>query len=220
MTTNSDALNDLLNEAGQNAEEPDSADWTQASEPTPTPPETPTEAPTVHGQAAIDEAREELTPVPARPSTSPVSKSESTDVDTASAIIRILDALRSLETVERDVATHLVAQGSSLDSEAETVLAVMAAPATLVRTIRALLEARDLEPVERAFFLMKLERSAARNMATLVSAFRNEVEQPSDHIELARVLVSEIGELASEDVSHVEATESLFRAFEGSADSK
>ena len=219
MTTNSGALEDLLNEAGQNVEEPDGADWTQGPS-SPATPQTPAEAPTVHGQAAIDEAREELSPVPTRPSASPAVKPETTDVDTASAIIRILDALRSLESVERDVATHLVAQGKSLDSEAEVVLGVMAAPVTLVRTIRALLEARDLEPVERAFFLMKLERSAARNMATLVSAFRNDVQQPGDHIELARVLVTEIGELASEDVSHVEATESLFRAFEGSADSK
>lgn len=220
MTTNQSPLDDLLNEAGANAEESD-AGWTTPSSSGPTPPEPETpQNDAQNGQVAVDEAREELNHVPARPSAAPAQGTERTDVDTASAIIRILDALRDLESVERDVATHLVAQGKELANEAETVLAVMAAPYSLVKTIRALLEARDLEPVERAFFLMKLDRSAARNMATLVSAFRNDVEQPSDHIELARVLVFEIGELESDDVSHVNATEGLFSAYEGGADSK
>lgn len=219
MTTNSSSLDDLLNEAGSNAEASDTG-WT---EPAPSPSPAEVEAPqpdASNGQAAVDEARGELNRVPARPASAPTQGADRTDVDTASAIIRILDALRALESVERDVAVHLVAQGKDLGDEAQTVLAVMAAPLSLVKTIRALLEARDLEPVERAFFLMKLDRSAARNMATLVSAFRNDVEQPADHIELARVLVFEIGELANDDISHVNATESLFAAYEGGADSK
>lgn len=222
MTTNESSLESLLNEAGGQAEDADD-NWTQPAPEV----EEPTTVETVeNGQAAIDEARNEETrreeeaSVPVRPRSAPTAKADLTDVDTASAIIRILDALRALDTTERKIATELVSQGRELTTEADTVLSVMSAPGSLIKTIRSLLEARDLEPVERAFYLMKLERASARNMATLVSAFRNDLTANNDHIELARTLVSEIDELEEDDINNVRATESLFSAYEGSADSK
>lgn len=221
MTTDSNGLEAMLQEAGSNSEN----DWEQndpTTEEQAQVPEEPTAPPTVQGQVAVDEAREEFSAPRVRPNGASSSQPVATDVETASSIIRVLDALRSLDSVKRDVATHLVAQGKEITTEADTVLAVMSAPSNLVRTVRALLEARSLDPVDRAFFLVKLERPAARNMATLVSAFRNDVELPSDHIELARVLVVEIGELTEDDIDNVEATESLFAAYEneGGADSQ
>lgn len=216
MTDNHTSLDDMLNEAGGNAEvDPTANGWEQEA---PTPPEPVYDEPAVEEPVAQPEAEEVFTPP--RPVSSPVNTNVETE--TALTIIRVLDALRSLETVQREVATQLIAQGNELNNEADTVLAVMNAPKMLVTTIRSLLEARANEPVERAFYIMKLDRSVARNMAILVSSFlesdRSSTTQ-HDHIELARALVSEVEDLSSDNIDHIEATESLFRAFEGSNES-
>mgnify|MGYP000968440836 CR=1 FL=1 len=215
MTDNHTSLDAMLNEAGGNAEvDPAASGWEQEA-----PPEPVYDEPAVEETAVPMEESEVFTPP--RPVTSPVNTNVETE--TASTIIRVLDALRNLETVQREVATQLIAQGRDLNNEADTVLAVMNAPKMLVTTIRSLLEARANEPVERAFYIMKLERSVARNMAILVSSFlesdRSSTTQ-HDHIELARALVSEVEDLSSDNIDHIEATESLFRAFEGSTENE
>lgn len=218
MTDNHTSLDDMLNEAGGNAEvDPATSGWEQEAT---TPPEPVYEEPAVEEEPAAPLEESEVF-TPPKPVRNPANTNVETE--TASTIIRVLDALRSLETVQREVATQLIAQGQDLNSEADTVLAVMNAPKMLVTTIRSLLEARSNEPVERAFYIMKLDRSVARNMAILVSSFlesdRSSTTQ-HDHIELARALVSEVEDLSSDNIDHIEATESLFRAFEGSTENE
>lgn len=147
-------------------------------------------------------------------------KSENTPVETntdevqhAGRVVRIIDALRDLDNSDRDVAMQLIAQ-DSVDTEAESIISVLHVDPMLGKTLNALEEAKDLDQVQRAFYIMRTDRKVSQNLVSICRAFLQEEDgaRLSDHIDLAEKLVTLVEDLSMEHMQYVAATQSLLKA--------
>lgn len=146
--------------------------------------------------------------------------SESDDVKRAERVIRVLDAIRDLDGETREVARQIITNSDEqLSSEGEFVVKIFNAPLMLSKTMTALKEAKDLEPVDRAFYLIELGNKTIHNLASLVEAFQEEetteIADAKQHRNgLPRVLVTEIERISPRNMGYIEATESLLQSAE------
>jgi hypothetical protein len=137
------------------------------------------------------------------------------DEDFLATAIRVLDSYRALDRDVQKVVSQFVTSGERVfESEAELIIAVLQVDRTLGITMRALRDAKGLDPMERAFYIMELDISILKSLGDLISIFTGStlIFVPGETISFARSLVKEIEQLDSRSISYVEATESVLAA--------
>lgn len=145
-----------------------------------------------------------------------VSVPKNASVEQVAQIIRILDAYRQLNSEEKTVASQFITVGETLDNEEEFVVSVLNVDPMLTKTMKALKEAKDRDPVDRAFFVVDLERNLLKNLGNLVSVFTgDEISNDQSHNQYSRQVVKNIEQLDNKDMSFVSATETVLTAAEG-----
>lgn len=128
-------------------------------------------------------------------------------------IIAILDVYRGLPSMNRNVVNMFLTRGKDVSSEAEAVVHVLNADKLLIDSIKALHDAKKIEPVKRVFFLLKLPENVFASMKTLLSIFSAEVKtSPSNRLDYAEELVFAIDKLEDDIIKHIDATESVLTA--------
>lgn len=128
-------------------------------------------------------------------------------------IIAITDVYRELPNHNRLVVDQFLTRGKKVESEAEAVVCVLNADKLLVDSIHALHEAKKLDSVARAFFLLKLPNNVFVSLKQLLEIFSAEVKtSPNNKLEYAEELVSAIEGLEDDVIGHINATESVLVA--------
>lgn len=140
--------------------------------------------------------------------------SESEEIALAGKVIRILDAYRKLSPEVQSVASQFITSGSEvIEDEATLVVKVINSDPMLSITMRSLREAKDLDPVERVFFVISLEDEVLHSLGGLTSVFNGTTLDPNQNrISYSRALVHEIEKLEGRAVNYVESTESILAA--------
>lgn len=165
----------------------------------------------------------EEAPVPSPPSAPPQSTSSfaggmkipraGDQIPEVQRIIAILDVYRGLPSMNRNVVNMFLTRGKDVSSEAEAVVHVLNADKLLIDSIKALHDAKKIEPVKRVFFLLKLPENVFASMKTLLSIFSAEVKtSPSNRLDYAEELVFAIDKLEDDIIKHIDATESVLTA--------
>ena len=129
----------------------------------------------------------------------------------ATRIINILDVYRSLSKEEKEVTVQFVTDGElSEASDPVVVVKVLTSNPTLGSTMRALREAWECEPVERAFYAMALSSEELHSLGNLVTVFTEEEYDPSlSNLAYSRKVVAGIAKLQEREIGFVKATESV-----------
>lgn len=142
---------------------------------------------------------------------------EADEVEMAGKIIRILDAYRKLSSDVQTIASQFITNGSEvIEDEATLVVKVINVDQVLAVTMKALREAKALDPVERVFFVISLEDDVLHSLGGLVAVFTSGALDGSlDKIAYARNLVREIEKLDARAVNYIESTESILSAANG-----
>lgn len=209
---NDQDFTDMMNEAASMAES-ENSDFDFASE----------DQQTQTQEQEVVPAPPENDPEPVQvPSRDKVMPQEQDEIAHTARVIRVLDSWRDLSEDEQDVAINLISN-TGVENENEAVVSILHVKPMLGRSIKALTEAKDLDAVERAFYIMRLDRSLAKNLAALVMVFDNEGSESVsslDSIDLARVLVDKIETLSSHNMNYINATQSLINASEGVQEDK
>lgn len=140
-------------------------------------------------------------------------RSEADELSIVSKAIRILEVYRPLTDEVKAVASQLITNGEELLNEAQFVVKVLNVDPDLNNTMRAFVEAKSLDPVERAFYVIGLDQHSMHNLGALIDAFSgNTTDKSLSNIFYAKSIVHEIDKLDSRAVSFVEATEAILSA--------
>lgn len=198
----------MTKSAGAHVEEDEGFPPAPAAEPA-APEPTPAEA-----SESIDP--EVVAPVKAAPQASRALGDSSLNPNLANKIILTLDVLRSLDPREREVAQQIIKSGKEQpENESEAVVQALQAPSLLREVIKALLESKDIEPVDRAFYILRLDQPVTKNLNGLVASLHNTENAKSvqnDRLELARHLVGTIEDLSEEHMGYVRAASAVLNA--------
>lgn len=191
-------------------------------EPEPEPYVEPEPEPEPEPVVAPQRKRTEVEPPPA-PSKSKARvrvPTEAEQVAETARMIRILDTYRRLNPEEKMVAIQFVTNGDMDQAEDATVVVkVLNADPMLTPTMRALREAYEAEPVERAFYAMSLETRLLHNLGGLVGVFSGEeYDEKQTNLAYSRSVVAAIARLSDREINFVKATESVLAAAEDSED--
>lgn len=140
--------------------------------------------------------------------------SENDQISIAKKTIRIVDAYRALNDEVRMVASQFITSSDEIiTDEATLVVKVLNADPMLGTVMKALREAKNLDPVERVFYVIDLRDDVLHSLGDLVKAFTDvEFDTSASKINYARNLVREIDQLESHAVNYVESTESILAA--------
>ena len=104
-----------------------------------------------------------------------------------------------------------------LADEYAFVVGVLNADPMLARTVITFLQAKEMEPVDRAFFVIDLESELLSRMGKLVEVFLNDSENlpnMSDRTQYVHFLVNIIDRLDPKTISYVRAAGSVLKAAE------
>lgn len=188
-------------------------------EPTPDP-----VAVTPEPEPAVEAVAEEVIPSvsPAPPSVEPGRRSgmkvptEQDQVQATARVIRVLDTYRHLNADEKMVAVQFVTAGELQEAEDELVVVkVLNVDPQLSESMRALREAWESEPVERAFYVMALSDVTLHSLGDLVSMFTGETtNHSSPRLAYSRSVVAAISTIDEKQIAFVKATERLLFAAE------
>lgn len=170
--------------------------------------------PLVIPSTSVQQPFAEPKPADARSSRRINIPTEADEISLAGKVIRIIDAYRKLNQEVRSVASQFITGGSEIiNDEATLAIKVINADPMLSVTMKALREAKDLDPVERVFFVIDLEEDVLHSLGGLVGVFVGKTfDDTLDKIKYSRVVVSEIGELDERAINYVESTESILAA--------
>ena len=83
------------------------------------------------------------------------------------------------------------------------------------KTMEALKEAKALDPVERAFYILELDASVRNSLGQLCLAFTEAEITAKDMFGFSKALVSIIEGLEPDVIAFVKATESVLRVAKG-----
>lgn len=148
----------------------------------------------------------------------PVSRlnmpSEANEIEKANKIIRILDAYRQLTDEQKSVAIQFITQEEfDINDEGKLAVKVINVDPQLPIIMKSLKEAKELDPVERAFHIMSLDINILYSLGNLVNALSSEnLPDEKDKIKYSRLLVNAIDELNNRAIEFVQATESILSA--------
>ena len=145
--------------------------------------------------------------------TSEVTEAE--QVRHARSILRAAAKYRALEPNIRNVVAQLICQEKEF-SEDEAVIAIRALNTDdeTFATMASLREAKELDPVERAFHILSLPLEVRKSLGNLVAAFLGDQDNWvfEDSLNFTKKLVSAIDGLSPDAVSYVVAAEEVLRA--------
>ena len=131
-------------------------------------------------------------------------------------ILNVYQAYNQLGPQEKSVVAQLVSR-DDLSDEYAFVVGVLNADPMLARTVITFLQAKEMEPVDRAFFVIDLESELLSRMGKLVEVFLNDSENlpnMSDRTQYVHFLVNIIDRLDPKTISYVRAAGSVLRAAE------
>lgn len=131
-------------------------------------------------------------------------------------ILNVYQAYTQLGPQEKSVVAQLVSR-DDLSDEYAFVVGVLNADPMLARTVITFLQAKEMEPVDRAFFVIDLESELLSRMGKLVEVFLNDSENlpnMSDRTQYVHFLVNIIDRLDPKTISYVRAAESVLKAAE------
>lgn len=87
--------------------------------------------------------------------------------DYIARVVKVLDTYRALNDDSKEITSVLL----SAESEHELIYAALNADDLLLETLTALSESKTLEPVERAFYLLSLEKKVLTSVGELTMGF-------------------------------------------------
>lgn len=131
-------------------------------------------------------------------------------------ILNVYQAYTQLGPQEKSVVAQLVSH-DDLSDEYAFVVGVLNADPMLARTVITFLQAKEMEPVDRAFFVIDLESELLSRMGKLVEVFLNDSENlpnMSDRTQYVHFLVNIIDRLDPKTISYVRAAGSVLKAAE------
>lgn len=131
-------------------------------------------------------------------------------------ILNVYQAYTQLGPQEKSVVAQLVSR-DDLSDEYAFVVGVLNADPMLARTVITFLQAKEMEPVDRAFFVIDLESELLSRMGKLVEVFLNDSENlpnMSNRTQYVHFLVNIIDRLDPKTISYVRAAGSVLRAAE------
>lgn len=134
------------------------------------------------------------------------------DVELASLVIKLYEAIQCLSPEERSIASQFISQEENIGEDyAKFAIAAINVDEMLTPTLSALTQAKELDAVNRAFFIMGLDNDLLENVGGLVEVLSGmEINKDiKDKIGYSREIVSLVEELAPEAIAYVEATESI-----------
>lgn len=131
-------------------------------------------------------------------------------------ILNVYQAYTQLGPQEKSVVAQLVSR-DDLSDEYAFVVGVLNADPMLARTVITFLQAKEMEPVDRAFFVIDLESELLSRMGKLVEVFLNDSENlpnMSNRTQYVHFLVNIIDRLDPKTISYVRAAGSVLKAAE------
>lgn len=138
------------------------------------------------------------------------------DRNRVSQIVRIVDAYRRLNSEEKGVVSQFITGGEVIDDETDFIIRTVNVDKSLAVTMKALKDAKNVDPVERAFFVIELNDKTFYSLGDLVAVFTGEdINKRTTKTVYARELVKQIDMLDSKSMNFVEATESVLSASDG-----
>ncbi len=152
--------------------------------------------------------------VPAPHKVTVVRQTEAEQIAHAKAIIAAADEYRKLNPQTRNIVAQLISQDQELaEDEATVAIRAINADDLTFETMAALKEAKDLDLMERAFYILGLSVDVRDNLGGLVTAFSGVAfDDRSVDLVFAKALVTGIEQLDSDAISCVSSTEAVLRA--------
>lgn len=141
-------------------------------------------------------------------------RTEADQLNLVRKAIKILEAYRPLKEDVKAVVSQLISNGEDLiDDEAKFVVKVLNVDSELDATMQAFVEAKGLEPVERAFYVIGLDDKTMYSLGSLVSAFSGEsIDTSLTKILYSKAMVHDIEKLDRLVLEYVEATSTILAA--------
>lgn len=165
--------------------------------------------------------------VPAEPASKPASYQVSTPEPTEEAIsyieqvILTSDAIRQLPDGDEKAANIFITGGNPVESHQEFVLAALLADKQILRTTEAVLEAKEKNSVDRAFYILGLDEITFAELGDLIShdldskvTISFHKDYSGDRLAYARRLVDLLEELTAASVKRFEAVVAVLKAGE------
>jgi hypothetical protein len=173
--------------------------------------ETPVDNPALQGDPAVSVSQGTAPIIPEY--SKPQVQDTPQELLQVTKIIKILDAYRKLNSEEKNISGQFITGGEVIAGEAAYIVKVMNVDPNLTLSMKTLSEAKSLDSVERAFYIMALDDETLTHLGTLVSVFsKGDLPSPSERIQYARILVHQIESLDAKSMSFVNATESVLSA--------
>lgn len=130
-------------------------------------------------------------------------------------VLAIADACRSLSKDDRDIVGQFLTQGEEVKTEGELVLQVLTSSPTVRTGIKHIKQAKALDAVERAFYVIELTDSDLYNVGDLIAIFSDEEpNRSSSRTQYARQLVKCIEQLDTMRMQYIEAIQSVLAVLE------
>lgn len=131
-------------------------------------------------------------------------------IETIEEVVKILDAYRSLEDDEREFAGRFM--GLDVDTpESSVVSAVLNADELLFEVFPALLEAKEQDDTEMAFYVVSRRRDVLEGMSFVAAQYLDEdpADNKAEKVSYAREIVTQIKQLDERALRLIRAANSL-----------
>lgn len=145
-----------------------------------------------------------------------VRQTEEEQIAHAQAILGAADEYRGMNSQTRDVVAQLISQGAEYSDDPATIaIRAINADELTFKTMEALKDAKALDPVDRAFYILELEDSVRKSLGQLCVAFSDVEISAKEMFGFSKALVGIIEDLDNDVIGFVSATESILRVAKG-----
>lgn len=145
-----------------------------------------------------------------------VRQTEDEQIAHARAILGAADEYRAMNSQTRDVVAQLISQGAEYSDDPATIaIRAINADELTFKTMEALKEAKSLNPVDRAFYILELDDSVRKSLGQLCVAFSDVEISAKEMFGFSKALVGIIEDLDNDVIGFVSATESVLRVAKG-----
>lgn len=145
--------------------------------------------------------------------------SEADKIAEVNRVVHVLDVYRNLSPadVKDSVYALMTLDNEPPESEAQVIVKAMNAEPLLFKTIRALSEAKNTDPVERVFYILELPDEVFYNLGNMAIVFTDDdpIEKNQSKTAFARKLVPIIESLEDNVMAVVSAAEKVLEAASG-----
>lgn len=128
-------------------------------------------------------------------------------------VVNVLNAYRNLNGEEQSAVSQFVTGGTVLEEEPAFIVAAINADPMLAKAMTALKEAKELEPVDRAFYVIELPENLIYYLGNLVAVFtEEELDRKQTRSLYTRSLVRSIEKLDGKAMNYVNSTAAVLEA--------